>query len=73
MKFKEFAKNINKILKDFPESAEFDVVTSIDDEGNGFNAVYYDPGIGHYDSDQRDFIPEKQLEERKKINAVCLN
>lgn len=67
MKLKEFADNINKLLRDRPEAAEFNVVTSIDDEGNGFNLVHYTPTIGSYDMEEREF------QEEKEINAVCIN
>jgi len=67
MKLKEFAENINKLLKERPESAEFDVVSSRDDEGNGFNLVSYDPSIGTYDAVDKEFSSES------KPNAVCIN
>ena len=67
MKLKEFADNINKLLKDRPETAEFDVVSSKDDEGNGYNLVYYEPSVGNYDTEDREFQSEI------KPNAVCIN
>ena len=67
MKFKEFVKNLNELIEGRPETAEFDVVTSIDNEGNGFNLVHYTPTVGHYNSKDRDFESEKEL------NAVCIN
>lgn len=67
MTLKEYAENINKLLRESPETAEFVVVTSIDDEGNGFNLVHYEPGIGSYDPEDRDF------DTRGTPNAVCVN
>jgi len=67
MKFEEFVKNLNELIEGRPETAEFDVVVSIDDEGNGFNLVHYTPAVGHYDSENREFEDEKEL------NAVCIN
>lgn len=67
MKFKEYVENLNKLLKDRPETAEFDVVTSIDDEGNGYNVVHYSPSVGSYDMAEEEFSQEKVL------NAVCVN
>ena len=67
MKLLEFAENINKLLKDRPETAYFDVVTSRDDEGNGFNLVYYSPSVGSYNEN------DKEFSEEKKLNAVCIN
>ena len=70
MKLKEFADNINKLLLEKPETADFDVVTSIDDEGNWFNLVYYDPQIGYYDKEDKE---DKEFEAQKESNAVCIN
>lgn len=67
MKLKEFADNINKLLTDRPETAGFEVVTSKDDEGNGYNLVYYSPTVGSYDTKEREFTEEKE------VNAVCVN
>ncbi|MES9841241.1 MAG: hypothetical protein ABW134_11865 [Candidatus Thiodiazotropha endolucinida] len=67
MKLKEFAENINKLLSERPETADFDVVTSRDDEGNGYNLVHYTPTVGNYDSEEREFTEEAE------INAVCIN
>lgn len=66
MKLKEFMENLNKLIKERPEALELDVVTSKDDEGNGFNLVHYSPQIGHLDED-RDFTEEKE------VNAICVN
>ncbi len=65
MKLKEYVKNLTDLLETRPETAEYDVVTSTDDEGNGFNLVHYTPTVGHYED--RDFTEEQE------INAVCVN
>lgn len=67
MKLKDFAANINKLMEDRPETREFEVVSARDDEGNGFNLVSYEPSVGNYDGDEREFTEEKEL------NAVCIN
>jgi len=67
MKLKDFVKNLNELMAERPETAEFDVVTSKDDEGNGFSLVYLDPRVGRYDSKDREFKAEV------KANAVCVN
>lgn len=67
MKLKDFVKNLNELIAARPETAEFDVVTSKDDEGNGFNLVYFNPQVGHYDSEEREF------KEEIIANAVCVN
>ena len=65
MKLKEFAKNIRLLLKDFPETADYEVVTSKDDEGNGFSPVYYAPSIGYYE--------DMEFDQDSSPNAVCVN
>lgn len=67
MKFKEYVKNLNKLLNERPETADYDVVTSKDDEGNGFNLVHYKPQVGSYYEEGRDF------KEEQVTNAVCVN
>jgi hypothetical protein len=63
----QFIENLNNLIKEMPECADFDVVTSKDDEGNGFSPVHYEPQIGSYDKEDREF------KEYKKPNAVCVN
>ena len=67
MKFKQYVINLNKLLEQRPETADYDVVTSKDDEGNGFNLVHYAPQVGNYDEDEREF------KEEQVTNAVCVN
>lgn len=67
MKLKEYLDNLNALVKERPESLDFDVVTSSDDEGNGYNLVYYTPQVGNYDSEEKHFVQEITT------NAVCVN
>ncbi len=66
MKYKEYLEEAKKLLSENPDLAACEVVTSIDDEGNGFNRVFYGPGSGVFDDGDFDqgFMP---------ANAVCLN
>ena len=48
MKFKDYIKNLQEFLKEHPETAEMEVVTSIDDEGNSYNAVQFGPSIAQF-------------------------
>ena len=45
MKFKDYVKGLQEFLEKNPETAEMEVVTSIDDERNGYNAVQIGPSI----------------------------
>ena len=67
MNFKEFVDGVNKLLEAQPESADLTVVTSIDDEGNGFNPVFYGPQVDGYNENDREF------DENLPANAVCIN
>lgn len=76
MTLKEYLKDLNNLAEQTPEILDMEVVTSIDDEGNGFNRVSYTPCIGRYDSDDRDFTNKDNDEDPIGIdecNAVCLN
>lgn len=70
MTFREYVKNLNDLLKKRPDIAAFKVVTSKDDEGNGYNLVRYTPTVGAYDMDDRYFTTET---DSSNINAVCVN
>lgn len=71
MKFKEFVENVSRLLENRPELGDFEAVTSKDDEGNGFNIVYFEPSLGYFDGDE--FTPEDEEELKEEINAVCIN
>jgi hypothetical protein len=66
MKLNEFISNLTRLITEHPEAADYDVVVSKDDEGNGFSLIHYDLSIGHYVDDE--FITEDI-----PPNAVCVN
>ena len=67
MKLSEYITSLNKLLEENPEASEYLVITSIDDEGNGFNPVHYEPQIGGYDEDGKEF------DVNLTANSVCVN
>ena len=75
MKFKEYLDNLNKYAKENPDSLNYDVITSVDDEGNGYNLVHYTPSKGIFKD--REFIPEDGLEDYNRdkvdLNSICVN
>lgn len=81
MTLKEFLEGIDNFVKENPEVLDLQVVTSKDDEGNGYNPVYYTPTMGLYED--RDFTPYKKEDkddypttayiEKDEINAICIN
>ena len=82
---KEYIEGLVEFLKDNPETGDFIVVTSKDDEGNGYNTVYQSPAIGYYDADERDFsmiIDDENDDDNgcydsddinSEPNAICVN
>lgn len=78
MKFREYLENLQELTKENPEILDMEVIAAIDDEGNGYNEVYYTPTLGIFIDGE--FIPEndeKYLEEneytKKDFNAICIN
>ena len=71
MKLKEFAENINKLLEEHPETFDFDVVTSADNEGNEFNPVYFSPAVGYYN--EKEWAFNQECEDKEEHNAVRVN
>lgn len=67
MKLKTFIENLTKFVTEHPEALDLDVVTSRDDEGNGYNLVHYTPEVGNYNAEDKEFSAAKEL------NAVCIN
>jgi hypothetical protein len=66
MNLKTYHRKLTELLEKHPEAAKYKVITSCDEEGNGFNGVCYAPTIGYFDNGEFDMdIDEK--------NAVCLN
>lgn len=70
MKLKEYMQKLNELIKNNQEALEFTVITSIDDEGNDFKVVNFDPSIGFYESGEFDSDEETSDDD---FNAVCLN
>ena len=69
MKFKKYIKTLNKFVKKHPEAKNFNVITSKDDEGNGYNRVHYSPTIGYYDVEGQEF----ENTGRSEPDSVCIN
>lgn len=75
MTLKEYVEHLNSLLESNPEAGEYEVITAVDPEGNGYNTVYNGPNIGIFDDGEfipKDYIDECEREE-KEINSVCLN
>lgn len=75
MTLKNYIENLNEFLQKNPETENMLVISSKDDEGNGFNIIHYTPSKGIFDNNE--FTSLDQLEEDNvdisRINSVCVN
>lgn len=75
MTLRKFIRNLNKFVEKNPESLSMQVVTSIDNEGNGYNFVHYSPTKGVYKDGN--FISFEEYDgydiDNSETNAVCIN
>ncbi|MCK4821936.1 hypothetical protein KA005_39595 [bacterium] len=68
MLLKDFLNSVIEMAELDPTILELQLVTSVDDEGNGFNPVHYEPTLGYYNAEDREFNQEDP-----HPNAICLN
>ena len=71
MKLKVFIDNLNDLLKDNPEAKDLEVITSNDDEGNGYTAVFFSPSLIGFDGCDRYDLEDVNEEDVKTV--VLLN
>ena len=69
----EHIETLQKLAKENPKLKSLPIVYSRDDEGNGFQKVVYQPGVGHID-ERGEFDSVSDCNETdKKVNCVCIN
>ena len=66
MKFSKFVEHVTKTIREHPESSDYEVIYSIDEEGNGYKRVFYHPTLMCYDKNDEMVKPGEN-------NAVCIN
>ncbi len=71
MKLEQYIQGLQDLIEENPEAKDFTVVTSIDDEGNGFSEIYWGPSLGEYDGE--DFMQDNAEDDPVEVNAVCVN
>ena len=75
MTLKKFIENLSEFVKENPETLDMQVITSRDDEGNGFNLVYCSPCKGIFEDG--DFISSVNYEDDERdaseTNCVLVN
>ena len=67
MTLDEFLLNINDLVDENPDILDCTVIYSIDDEGNAFHKVLFEPTLGFYDNDQGEFDADHT------VNSICIN
>lgn len=67
MTLKEYAAKINQLLKD--GHGDLELCFAMDNEGNGFSSVFYEPSLGYFDGES--FSNAKHGEQTP--NAICIN
>lgn len=68
MKLAGYIKQLLLIAETHPD---VEVVYACDEEGNRYSKVYFTPSLGYLDGD--DFEIAKDLDNKNKINVICLN
>mgnify|MGYP003150029770 CR=1 FL=1 len=65
MNLKNYIKKLKKLEK---KHGDLIIIYSIDDEGNEFHPVIYNPGAGKYDIESGEYYNSI-----KNCNAICIN
>jgi len=81
MILKEFIDNLNEFVEENPKALNMQVVTSKDDEGNGYNQICDTPSVGNFDEDEKEFKSKEQINDPENeyetdwypLNSVCIN
>lgn len=73
MTLREYIKGLNEFVEKNPDCIDLEVITSKDDEGNGFNSVYCSPTKGNFEENEFYSSDEDDDEDELDINAVCVN
>ena len=78
----EHIKQCLVILRENPEAKDFLMVSASDEEGNGFEPVYFSPTLGIFTEDGEFYAGDEDIEIFKefhpevvhpKPNAICIN
>lgn len=75
MTLREYVENLKKLVRAY---GDYKVVYASDDEGNGYQEVYYAPSVGFYHNGEfraADLETQKKIEgaHGKEKSAVCIN
>lgn len=70
MKISEMIKNLQKFME---EHGDLDCYYAIDDEGNGYHAIYYKPTL-MYSNEYDDIFGQSESDEddREDLTPICI-
>ena len=70
---REYIAHLRKFTRKY---GDLPVVYSRDDEGNGFQHIFYTPSLGHFDdwefSQYKPDDPDNECD-KEEINSICVN
>lgn len=75
MKLKDYMTTLEKLVKENPKCLDMDIVYGVDDEGNEFIPVSYEPQVGVF-KNKAFYTPSEYKHfsiTAKEENAVCIN
>ena len=79
MKATELIKNLRELVNQY---GDLELVSSIDDEGNGYNQIYFTPSPGRYEDSEFQSIPNiiennKEYDDDEQVSTIpthiCIN
>jgi len=76
MKLRQYLKDMDEFTDKNPEALDYEVIASSDDEGNGFNKVFYSPTVGvfdGYDFEEMRVLDSADTLSENEVFAVCIN
>lgn len=75
MTLENYVRGLTEFIKNNPQLKDCIVIYAKDEEGNGFEKVFYTPTKGYYED--RNFIEKDNFNawslNEEDINAVCIN
>lgn len=77
MKLEQYIDTLQQLVDKNPAAKDYTVIFSIDDEGNAFKEVHFEPSIGVFEEEDSEFtdLDSEDFEnyEPTDVNAVCIN
>lgn len=74
MNLTQYTQNLLKFLEENPEAGALQVITAMDEEGDGYSPVHYEPSVGYFTDEEGEgeFWKVDDIESGE-ANSVCVN